>query len=92
MIRSGSDGTLTITGSLPELNIPNHLSVLFNGTQIADIEITECNFKFSIPVDIMPNTEGELALELQKANVPYEMGVGEDRRIIGMCIGELVLD
>lgn len=92
MIRSGSDGILTITGSLPEFNIPNHLSVLFNGTQIAGIEITECNFKFSIPVDIMPNTEGELTLELQKANVPYEMGVGEDRRIIGMCIGELVLD
>lgn len=89
-IKTGASGKMTLAASLPEFNLPNRLAISFNGKEVEQIQITETEVLVS--ATITPSTEGVLSLSLETANIPYEVGEGEDRRVIGMCIDDIVME
>ncbi|GHV77339.1 hypothetical protein AGMMS49942_21600 [Spirochaetia bacterium] len=90
LIRSGKEGIVYLEGFVPDFNIPNMLSLYFNDVFIEDIIISDSFFK--IEIDGIPkNIIGVLTLQIEKAAIPFEVGAGEDRRRIGVCITDIIM-
>lgn len=92
MIRSGEKGYLKLTGVVPEFNLPNKLHIYFDDELVNDLSLDQSDINISKELSLSPNTVGVLCLELENAISPYEVGVGDDKRPLGMQINELSLN
>ena len=86
-ISTGSGGTVRLAGMTPAYNIPDEIRIYFNDTLVYTGELQTENFE--IHFDVPVNTTGQLRIELNHAYVPAEVGGGDDRRQIGICIFDL---
>lgn len=86
-ISTGETGKAYLRAHCPSFNLPNTLYVYYGGQQVHTYEITEDEFE--IEFDMPANEEERIVLRLDHANIPYEIGVNEDRRVIGLCLYDL---
>ena len=89
-IATGETGTAKLTGKMKSYNIPNNLSVYFNNELIQSFPLNseDVDITFVLPA----NSEGILRLELDSTIAPYDVGESDDRRSLGICIYELIVE
>lgn len=89
-IATGQTGIAKLTGKMKSYNIPNNLYVYFNDELIQTFPLNseEVDISFVLPA----NSEGILRLELDSAVSPYDIGEADDRRMLGICIYDLIVE
>ncbi|MFJ8457683.1 hypothetical protein ACIQ57_01015 [Lysinibacillus xylanilyticus] len=89
-VKSGQTGHVAIEGFMNDVYDTNNISVYVDETQVVDEIIKPGNVKLSFFIE--PNKVHTIKIEIEKTFIPYEMGINNDKRELGIIINKLNIE
>lgn len=86
-IKSGTTGYVEIEGTMNNYFQKNNISIYINEKKMVD-EIIEPG-KINISFYVEPNKVHKMRIEIEKTFIPYDLGINNDKRELGIIINKL---
>lgn len=89
-LKSKENGKMRVIGSILKFNLPNTVTLYVNSEKISTIELNDENI--DLIFDVPKNQVLNINLVLDNTKSPYEAGEGEDRRSLGICFSNIIME